>query len=132
MVKKIVDAKVVLRYLLRDDEELFQKAFALLEDVKIGKETIIITEGVLTECVYVLLKVYGVDRVHTSEKLGELFSYKGIGNTDREDLIAALKIFGQTNLSIVDCILCSRAVAHNMPLVTFDEELNAVYKNKSR
>jgi len=132
MVKKIVDANVVLRYLLRDDEELFQKSFALLEDVKTGKETIIITEGVLAECVYVLMKVYRVDRVLISEKMGELFSYKGIGNTDRDDLISALQIFGRTNLSIIDCILCSRAVNHDMTLVTFDEELNTVYKKKAR
>jgi predicted nucleic acid-binding protein len=132
MVKKIVDANVILRYLLRDDEELFKKSFTLLENAKIGKETIVITEGVLTECVYVLLKVYKVDKIVIAEKLSELFSYKGISNSDREDLIAALTIFGQTQLSIVDSILCAKAVNHNMTLVTFDEELNAVHKKKAR
>jgi len=132
MVKKIVDANVVLRYLLRDNEKLFEKSFTLLENAKIGKEIIVITEGVLTECVYVLLKVYRVDRIVIAEKLRELFSYKGIGNSDREDLIAALKIFGETQLSIVDSILCAKAVNHAMTLVTFDEELNSLYKKKSR
>jgi predicted nucleic acid-binding protein len=132
MVKKIVDANVVLRYLLRDDEELFKKSFALLESVKIGKETIEITESALTECVYVLLKVYKVERVVVAEKLGELFSYKGIGNPNRDDLIDALRIFGGTQLSIVDCILCAKAINHAMILFTFDEELSNVYKKKSR
>jgi predicted nucleic acid-binding protein len=132
MVKKIVDANVVLRYLLHDDEELFKKSFALLESVKIGKEIIEITESVLAECVYVLLKVYRVGRVVIAEKLGELFSYKGIGNPDRDDLIDALRIFGETQLSIVDCILCAKAINHAMILFTFDEELNNVYKKKSR
>ena len=132
MVKKIVDANVVLRYLLRDDEKLFKKSFALLESVKSGKETIKITEGVLAECVYVLLKVYRVGRVVIAEKLGELFLYKGIGNPDRDDLIEALRIFGETQLSIVDCILCAKAINHAMILFTFDEELNNVSKKKSR
>ena len=131
MAPKIVDANVVLRYLLRDDEKLFQKSFALLEDVRTGSQTIIITESVLAECVYVLMKVYGVDRAVISQKMDELFSYRGVSNMDRDDLITALQIFGETNLSIVDCVICSKAINHGMPLVTFDEDLNAVYKKKS-
>jgi predicted nucleic-acid-binding protein len=132
VVKKLVDANVVLRYLLRDDEELFKISFDLLENVKTGKETIEIAESVLAECVYVLLKVYRVDRIIIAEKLGELFSYKGIGNLDRDDLIEAVKMLGQTQLSIVDCILCAKAVNRGRVLFTFDKELKSEYKKKSR
>ena len=131
MGKKIVDANVVLRYLLRDDEELFKKSFVLLESVKIGEETIEIAESILAECVYVLLKVYKVDRGVITEKLNELLSYKGIANSDRADLVDALKIFGQTQLSIVDSILCAKALNREMTLFTFDEELAKIYKKKS-
>ena len=131
MGKKIVDANVVLRYLLRDDEELFKKSFVLLESVKIGEETIEIAESILAECVYVLLKLYKVDRGVITEKLNELLSYKGIANSDREDLIDALNIFGQTQLSIVDSILCAKALNRKMTLFTFDEELAKIYKKKS-
>jgi predicted nucleic acid-binding protein len=132
MEKNLVDANVVLRYLLRDDEELFKLSFDLLENVKIGKEIIEITESVLAECVYVLLKLYGIDRITIAEKLGELFSYKGIGNPDKDDLVEAIKMLGQTQLSIVDCILCAKAVNRGMVLFTFDDELKSAYKKKSR
>lgn len=131
MIKKLVDANVILRYLLRDDEELYRKAFIFLEDARIGKENVEISGSVLSECVYVLMKVYGVDRVTIAEKMGELFAYKGIGNPDKDDLIEALKMFGQTNLSIVDCLLCARAVNKGMELFTFDQELNSIYKKMS-
>jgi len=62
MAKKLVDANVILRYLLRDNETLFQKASDVLEKVRTGEEKVVILESVLTECVYVLLKVYGVNR----------------------------------------------------------------------
>ena len=62
MGKKLIDTNVILRYLLKDDEGLFKKASALLEKVKVGEEEVVIPESVVAECVYVLLKVYRVER----------------------------------------------------------------------
>jgi len=81
---------VILRYLLRDDEPLFQKASEILEKVRTGEEKVVILESVLTECVYVLLKVYGVERSTIAEKLTGLLYYKGVANPERKDLIDSL------------------------------------------
>ena len=48
MEKKLVDANVILRYLLRDDERLFQKASEVLEKVRTGEDKVVILESVLT------------------------------------------------------------------------------------
>ena len=61
-VKKLVDTNVILRYLLKDNEVLFKKASSLLEKVKVGEEAVVIPESVLAECVYVLLRIYKVER----------------------------------------------------------------------
>jgi predicted nucleic acid-binding protein len=42
MAKKLIDANVILRYLLRDEATLFQKASALLEKVKTGEDKVVI------------------------------------------------------------------------------------------
>jgi predicted nucleic-acid-binding protein len=122
-VKKLVDANVILRYLLRDNEVLFKKASLLLEKVKVGEEAVVIPESVLAECVYVLLRIYKVERQIVSEKLQGLFSYKGVVNQDKKEMIYAITLFGQTQLSIVDCILCARATVDRVELFTFDDEL---------
>ena len=122
-VKKLIDANVILRYLLKDDEVLFKKASSLLEKVKGGEESVIIPECVLAECVYVLLKIYKVERRIVSEKLQGLFSYKGMVNPDKKVMIDSLTLFGQTQLSIVDCILCARVMDSRSELFTFDDEL---------
>ena len=132
MVKKLIDANVVLRYLLRDDDALFKKASALLDRVKLGEEAVVIPESVLTECVYVLMKVYKVDKLIISEKLKGLFAYKGIANPDKKDLIDSIVLFGQTQLSIVDCIACSKSINHGMSLCTFDDDLRNIYSKKLR
>lgn len=131
MAKRLIDANAILRYLLRDDEALFQRAVALLEKVKIGEETIVISESVLAEIVYVLLKIYKVDRQTISEKLRGIFSYKGVANPDRKDLIDALALFGNSRMSIVDCILCAKSINQKMALFTFDDDLKRICGRKS-
>jgi predicted nucleic acid-binding protein len=130
MEKKLIDANVLLRYLLKDDETLFKKAYELLERVKDGKEFIIIPGSVLAECVYVLLRIYRVDRQIVTEKLKLLFLYKGVVNPDKEDLIDSITLFGKTNLSIVDCILCAKSVNNKMPIFTFDDELKSICRKR--
>ncbi len=132
MVKKLIDANVILRYLLQDDDALFKKASALLERVKLGEEVVIIPESVFAECVYVLLKVYKIDRQIISEQLGGLFAYKGIANSDKKDLTDSILLFGQTQLSIVDCIACSKSINNGMSLFTFDDELRNAYNKRLR
>ncbi len=132
MVKKLIDANVILRYLLKDDETLFKRASSLLEKVKVGEEAVIIPESVLAESVYVLQKVYEIKREIIAEKLRELFAYKGIANSDKKDLIDSILLFGQTRLSIVDCIVCSKSINQNLSLTTFDDELKKVYITKQK
>lgn len=122
-MKKLIDANVILRYLLKDDEVLFKKASSLLEKVKGGEESVVIPECALAECVYVLLKIYKVERRIVSEKLQGLFSYKGVVNPDKKVMIDSIALFGQTQLSIVDCILCARVMDSSFELFTFDDEL---------
>ena len=132
MVKKLIDANVLLRYLLQDDDALFKKASALLERVKVGEETVVIPESVLAECVYVLMKVYKIDRQIISEKLGGLFAYKGIVNSDKKDLMDSILLFSQTQLSIVDCIVCSKSINSGMSLFTFDDDLRNAFSKRLR
>jgi len=130
MGKKLIDTNVILRYLLKDDEGLFKKASALLEKVKVGEEEVVIPESVVAECVYVLLKVYRVERKVLAEKLSGLFAYKGVMNSDKRDLVDSITLFGQTQLSIVDCIVCTRSINHAMPLFSFDDNLMTLYNRK--
>jgi predicted nucleic-acid-binding protein len=132
MLKNLIDANVVLRYLLQDDDALFKKASTLLERIKVGEEAAVIPESVLAECVYVLLKVYKIDRQIISEKLRGLFAYKGIVNPDKKDLVDSIILFGQTQLSIVDCIACSKSINNGLSLFTFDDDLRNIYNKRLR
>lgn len=64
-----------MRYLLKDNESLYQHAYDIIEPLQRGETKGIITEGVLIECVYVLLKVYEIPRPLIAEKLSTMLAY---------------------------------------------------------
>lgn len=119
----LVDTNTILRYLLKDVPDLYEKAEDLFKKVRTGEQQIEITEGVLAEAVYVLLKFYRVPKQETVETLSTFLLYKGIEGRSRSEYLEALRLFGQTNLDFVDCLLAARAKALKLDLFTFDKEL---------
>lgn len=123
------DTNVILRYLLQDDESQHAKAAALFEAVRQGIRRAVILEGVLVECVYVLLKFYNVPRKDICTQLQGLLHYKGIINPDTDDLVEALKIFAETKFDIVDIILSTKAKHHAMEAFSFDKDVQKLSRS---
>ena len=113
-----VDANIFLRYLLKDDETLYEKAKKIVET-----ETITVSFEVLAEVVYVLTGVYKVPRIETAEYVNKLLRYKNISTTDKNVALAALEIFKEKNLDFVDAVLYGYARIHKSKIFTFDEKL---------
>ena len=132
MARRLIAANVILRYLLKDDPDLFAKSAQYLEKVRTGEQEAIILESVLVECVYVLLKIYNVERETITDRLTGLLSYRGIANSDKKVLFQALMFFKETRLSMVDCLLWARAMHEGLEILTFDEALGKrVHKGTS-
>ena len=118
----LVDTNVVLRFLLADDPLHFPRAAALWERVDKDLERVAIGEGVLVECVWVLLKVKGVPRVEVARHLSQILAFDGVRVTgSKRVLLDALALFARTSTDIVDCLLAARARAARSTVYTFDE-----------
>jgi len=120
------DTNTIIRYLIKDDVNQYPVAEAFFTKVLTGEEKALILESVLVESVYILMKIYKVPKEEISVSLIELLHYKGIQNRDRNELIAALNLFSEKNLDIVDCILCARAKKSDYELFTFDKDLKKI------
>ncbi len=88
----LIDANVILRYLLRDDEELYARAEKVLNEVMEGRAKVLILESVIAEVVYVLQKIYNVSRKEISEILGELIKLKSVKVHNKGQVLEALEI----------------------------------------
>jgi predicted nucleic-acid-binding protein len=115
----IVDANLILRYLLQDAAQFIEQARDKIED-----HNIFIPNEVIAEVVYVLEKVYKVERVHIFDSLRKLLSYSNISVHDRNILIEALKVYSESKIDFVDSLLFAYSKIGGHTVFTFDKKLN--------
>jgi predicted nucleic-acid-binding protein len=113
----IIDANIVLRYLLDDDEILAQSARNIIEDGEIW-----LPVEVLCEVVYVLQKVYQISRADISLQLERFVRRTNIAFSRKPAILDALEFFAASNLDFVDCVLAGYANAGEQ-VYTLDKKL---------
>lgn len=116
----IIDANVILRYLLKDHPTMSEAA---REAILAGAQT---TAEVVAEVVYVLKGVYHVDR-HAIAGTIEAFIQE-IAIPNRLAVAYACRIYGQTMLDFVDCLLAGYHHVNGEDVVTFDRKLDKALK----
>lgn len=115
------DTNVLLRYLLKDVADQYQESFEFFEKVRTGETEAELLECVIVEAVYILTKFYCVPRATAVESLQGILRYKGIINSDQDQMITALGIYADSTFDVVDCILAVKAKGRI--LFTFDKKL---------
>jgi len=117
----LVDANVVLRYLLKDIADQADQAKSIIAENQVN-----VLLGVLAEVVYVLSGVYEVPRKEIADIL------IGFGNLDNviyeQESIAfrALTAFSDNNIDFIDGILYSYHVLGVAEIMSFDKKLNTL------
>lgn len=72
--QKIIDANVILRFFLADDEDKFLKAKEFIKRLEFGEDEALLTEIVFVEIIWVLNKVYNIPRKEISAKCLKLIN----------------------------------------------------------
>jgi predicted nucleic-acid-binding protein len=121
---KIVDANIVLRYLLNDTEDLSEKAANLLEN-----NEVFVPNEVIAEIVYVLEKVYKVENSEISRVLMEFFHCDNLAVSDIGVVNEAFRLYGRKRLDFVDTLLYAYYKVGNHEIYTFDKKLNKLLKS---
>ena len=114
---RLLDTNTILRYLLRDNEQM---AAAVLEAIKAGAFT---TAEVIAEAAYVLSKVYGISREDVSWMIHCVLLDVKVENL--KSIRYALGLFNQTNLDFVDCLLVAYHKVLGLDVMSFDKNLNS-------
>lgn len=123
----MIDANVILRYLLRDNEQLYRKAESLFNEVFSGRKRALIIQPVIAEVVYVLQKLYKVSREEIAQVLTEFLRMKGVKAQDKDIMLKSLEIFRYKNLDFVDCLLC--VYSREYKVVSFDGGVSRCIKS---
>ncbi|MCL2319006.1 MAG: PIN domain-containing protein [Treponema sp.] len=113
-----VDANIILRYILNDHVELSPRAKKIIEE-NIAETPI----EVLCEVVYVLARVYKINRKDIANTLLDFYSSTKCILAHREAVIRGIEYYGEKNLDFVDCIFAGYNEIENVTIYTFDEKL---------
>ena len=118
----VTDANVILRFMLRDNEEHFKKASALFRSG--GK--CLVTDVTIMEVAYVLGGRYGKSRNQIAEAL-QIFLVQDFVNYQGSLAFKYLTLYAAKKLDLADCYLIYLAIEEDVPLRTFDKRMSEVY-----
>lgn len=85
---------------MNDNEDLASKAAGIIDNIPV-----FIPNEILIEVVYVLEKVYKVERMAIYEAIIELLSYDNIAVADKDVIETALDLYRTIKFDIVDTLL---------------------------
>src|SRR5437870_43937 len=100
--KRFVDTNILLRYVLKDDNPLYEDAKRQLENTE--DNSLILTAVVVAEVIYIL-RQHGYDRPTIADTLLFLTELPSIYIEDGESMTAAIKVFKDRALDFVDCYI---------------------------
>lgn len=120
---QLVDANVILRYILWDHESLAEQAQAIIE-----REEVEIPFEVVSEVVYVLESVYETGRADIQASVAGLLNYLNIRVSEPDVLSEGLRLFATTRLDFVDALLVGYHRIRQAKVFSFDKKVNALVR----
>ena len=115
-MRTLIDANVILRYVLNDIPEMAKKS---AEIVRNGAFT---TPEILAEVSYVLRKVYQMTREQSAETIKAVLN--DVHTDEKEILRYAMDLYASSSLDFVDCVIVARHNIADIPVFSFDKKLN--------
>ena len=112
----MLDANMILRYLLNDNKEMADKAEEYLNNSIVS-----VTIEVIAEVIYVLKGVYSMQRQEIADTVSEFLNL--VSCRDMDVLKTAIETYGEKNLDFVDCVLYGYHKEQSIEIATFDGKL---------
>jgi predicted nucleic-acid-binding protein len=120
----LLDANVLVRFLVQDDPKQSAAAAALFAKAERHEVVLHLEALVVAETVYVLMGRYGRSRTEVINVLLALIQNAGIATTEEDVVTDALQRFASINVDFSDAWLASRAARLRRPVASFDRDFD--------
>lgn len=124
MKEFLLDANVLVRFLVQDDPKQSAAATALFEKAERREVLLHLDALVVAETVYVLIGRYGRSRTEVVNVLLALIQNAGIETMEEDVVTDALQRFAAINVDFSDAWLASRGAQLRRPVASFDRDLD--------
>ncbi len=129
MPARFLDANVLLRYFIRDDEGKAQRALALLQRIEQGEERVETSLLVFFEVVFTLERTYNVPRARIYGLVKPVLELSGLSLPGKSLLLDALDRFAMTSrkLSFVDLYVALDAQSRGITeIYSWDKDFDRI------
>ena len=124
MKSYVLDANVVVRFFTQDPPSLGRAARKLFEEATQGTVELRLDPAIAAEVVFVLTKVYQVERGSVAESLLDLISNPGVRVVSVGMLRDALLRFKDFSVDFADALVAAIGAAEGLPVASFDRDLD--------
>jgi predicted nucleic-acid-binding protein len=103
---EFLDTNVILRLMTRDNQEQGERSYHLFQEVAAGKPSLVTSESVIVEAVYVLSSavLYNLPRQKIKDDLSTVVSLPGLQVPRKRAILRALDLYASTTLDFVDAL----------------------------
>jgi len=123
MKELLLDANVLVRFLVQDDPKQSPAATALLEQAE-RREVLLHLDGLaVAEVVYVLVDHYRRQRADVVNALLMVIHNVGVDTADEAVVAEALRRYATVNMDFADAWLAARAALLGHGVASFDRDL---------
>jgi len=123
VISYIIDANLILRYLLNDIPAQADITEAYFRQAKKGTISLTIPTVVVNEVLYVLVKVYKLTRTQLTDKLIAILDMDYLDIEERSIVKETLKFYTKPSISFVDAYLLAKSQITDKELLTFDRRI---------
>ncbi len=110
-ILRVLDANILLRYLLDDVPELTDRCEALLLRVQRGEETVWLPDIALADVIWTLRSFYKRSKAEIRDVLLPILTLRGIRLRDRAVILHALALFAEKNIDFSDALIAAEMPA---------------------
>ena len=124
MRELILDANVLVRFLVQDVPQQAKAARKLVEQAESGALLLVVDPMIIAETVCVLTSFYKKPREAVADALMALVQSDGVSVAEESRLVDALRRFQRSSLDFADAWLAAIAAEAHREVASFDRDLD--------
>ena len=125
----LIDTNYIIRFLTMEPLEHYEKAKELFYRVAKREVEVMVSEGIIMECYFVLFKFYKWDKNRLIDKLEKILKMKNVFCNEKQILLKALEILKVKNIDFIDALLCAKSKALGYKILSFDKDIEKCLNN---
>jgi len=119
----LIDANVIIRFLVREENTLYVKSVEIIERVEKGELKVEILSEVLMEVLFIMTKYYKAPLRDIIEDLKIILRLQGVVNENKYILINSLDMMVEKKIDYVDALICSKSKLQGYGKISFDKDV---------